>query len=142
MASGEEPSPTGASVNDAAAIAATEAPQGLLRHSPFVFYWFARIFSVVAFAGQGVAVGLHLYALTGSALDLGLLGLMQFAPTVVLTLAVGQVADLYDRRRIAGVCQFIEGMCAAALAVGTAMGWLDRGTIFALVAVSASARAF
>jgi len=138
----EEQRSPGASADPSANSAAVEAPQDLLRHPPFAFYWFARIFSVVAFAGQGVAVGWHLYALTGSALDLGLLGLMQFAPTVVLTLIVGHVADLYDRRRIASICQLIEGSAAAALAVGTAMGWLDRGTIFALVAVSASARAF
>jgi MFS family permease len=136
------PGPAGAGADHSATAAGVETSHQLLRHPPFVFYWFARIFSVVAFAGQGVAVGWHLYALTGSALDLGLLGLMQFAPTVVLTLIVGHVADRYDRRRIAGICQVIEGSAAAVLAVGTAMGWLDRGTIFALVAVSASARAF
>lgn len=125
-----------------AGAAEPAAPANLLRHPPFVFYWFARIFSVVAFAGQGVAVGWHLYVLTGSALDLGLLGLVQFAPTVIFTLVVGHLADVYDRRKIAGFCQLIEGSAAMALAVGTAMGWLDRGTIFALIAISATARAF
>jgi hypothetical protein len=90
-----------------AGAAQQAAPPNPLRHPPFVFYWLARIFSVVAFAGQGVAVGWHLYALTGSALDLGLLGLVQFAPTVVLTLFVGHMADVYDRRKIAGFCQLI-----------------------------------
>lgn len=139
-----EPGPPGGSADPRRAAATTGdvPPQSLLRHPPFVFYWFARICSVVAFAGQGVAVGWHLYALTGSALDLGLLGLVQFAPTVVLTLIVGHMADRYDRRMIAGLCQLIEASAAAALAVGTAMGWLDRGSIFALVAVSACARAF
>jgi MFS family permease len=137
-----EPKRAGAEPDQAACSGGAKSPTHLLRHPPFAFYWFARIFSVVAFAAQGVAVGWHLYALTGSALDLGLLGLVQFAPTVVLTLAVGHVADMYDRRRIAGLCQLIEGTAAAALAVGTVMGWLDRGAIFALVAVSASARAF
>lgn len=118
------------------------APPNPLRHPPFVFYWLARIFSVVAFAGQGVAVGWHLYALTGSALDLGLLGLVQFAPTVVLTLFVGHMADVYDRRKIAGFCQLIEAAAALTLAAGIVMGWLDRTSIFVLVAISASARAF
>jgi MFS family permease len=139
-----EPGPPGGSADPRRAAGATADahPQSLLRHPPFVFYWFARICSVVAFAGQGVAVGWHLYALTGSALDLGLLGLMQFAPTMVLTLIVGHMADRYDRRMIAGLCQLIEACAAAALAVGTIMGWLDRGSIFALVTVSACARAF
>ena len=132
----------GAGADHSAGPAGIETSRQLLRHPPFAYYWFARIFTSVAFAAQGVAVGWHLYALTGSALDLGLLGLVQFLPTVVLTLAVGHVADRYDRRMIAGVCQVIQGLAAAALAAGTVMGWLDRGTIFALVAVSASARAF
>ncbi len=83
----------------------------LLRHPPFAYYWFARICSSVAFAGQGVAVGWHLYALTGSALDLGLVGLVQFVPMVVLTLAVGHVADRYDRRRIVSICQLDRRPC-------------------------------
>lgn len=134
--------PAGAGADHAAGSAGGEMSRSLLRHPPFVFYWLARIFSVVAFAGQGVAVGWHLYALTGSALDLGLLGLMQFAPTVVLTLVVGHVADRFDRRRIAGICQLIQGLAAAVLAAGLVMGWLDRAAIFALIAISASARAF
>jgi MFS family permease len=114
----------------------------LLRHPPFAYYWCGRICSAVAFTGQGVAVGWHMYALTGNALDLGLVGLAQFLPMVVLTLAVGHFADRYDRRRIVAVCQAIAALSASTLAVGTLTGWLDRGAIFALVAVSASARAF
>jgi MFS family permease len=117
-------------------------PGMLLRHPPFAYYWFARNCSSVAFAAQGVALGWHLYSLTGSALDLGLLGLVQFGPMVLLTLAVGHVADRYDRRRIAGICQLINGIVASLLALGTVMGWLDREAIFLLVAISASARAF
>lgn len=118
------------------------AATALLRHPPFVCYYFARICSSVAFAMQGVAVGWHLYSLTGSALDLGLVGLAQFLPMVVLTLAVGHFADRYDRRRIVSLCQLISALSAAVLALGTLNGWLDRGSILALVAISASARAF
>ena len=60
----------------------------------------------------------------------------------MLTLAVGHVADRYDRRRIAALCQADRRLRPLLLAIGTAMGWLDRGTIFALVAIGASARAF
>lgn len=122
--------------------AGADTPVLLLRHRPFAFYWCARICSAVAFAGQGVAVGWHLYSLTGSALDLGLVGLVQFGPMVVLTLAVGHVADRYDRRRIVAICQAVAALSAAALAIGVMSEWLGRGAIFALVAVSACARAF
>ena len=57
-----------------------------------------------------VAIGWQLYALTGSALDLGLLGLAQFVPMLVLTLLVGHVADRYDHRLILLVCQLGEAM--------------------------------
>src|SRR5262245_35135061 len=87
----------------------------LLKNPPFVCYYFARICSSVAFAMQGVAVGWHLYSLTGSALDLGLVGLAQFLPMVVLTLAVGHFADRYDRRRIVSLCQLVSALSAAVL---------------------------
>ena len=47
---------------------------------------------------QAVAVGWQVYTLTGSAFDLGLVGLAQFLPMILLTLLVGQAADRYDRR--------------------------------------------
>ena len=53
-------------------------------------------------------MGWQLYAITGSPLDLGLVGLVQFVPIILLTLVVGQVADRYDRRLIAAVCQTVE----------------------------------
>jgi MFS family permease len=91
---------------------------------------------------QTVAVGWQLYALTGSALDLGLVGLVQFVPTVVLTLVVGQVADRYDRRLVVGLCHVAEAGAAAALALGTLGGWLNRDGILTIVAVLGAARAF
>ena len=45
-----------------------------------------------------VAIGWQLYALTGRALDLGLVGLVQFLTQIVLTLVVGEAADRYERR--------------------------------------------
>src|SRR5213083_1960417 len=75
-------------------------PDSLLRHRPFVLYWIARVFAAFSFQMVGVAVGWQMYALTGSAFDLGLVGLVQFVPTIVLTLVVGHVADRYDRRRV------------------------------------------
>ena len=90
----------------------------------------------------GVAVSWQLYALTGSALDLGLVGLVQFAPMILLTLIVGQVADRYDRRLIATVCQVVKAVAAATLALGTLGGWQSKTTLLAAVALAGSARAF
>jgi MFS family permease len=90
----------------------------------------------------GVAVGWQLYDLTGSALDLGWVGLVQFVPMVLLTLVVGQVADRYDRRVIVALGGIVKAAAAAALALGAVGGWQSRGSIFALVAVLGAAQAF
>ena len=90
----------------------------------------------------GVAVGWQLYDLTGSALDLGLVGLVQFVPMVLLTLVVGQVADRSDRRFIVVGCEVVKAAAAGALALGTIGGWQSRTSIFALVALLGAAQAF
>ena len=56
----------------------------LLEHRSFVAYWCARTATNGAYQMQAVAVGWQIYELTGSAFDLGLVGLVQFFPVVVL----------------------------------------------------------
>src|SRR2546428_5464242 len=91
---------------------------------------------------QNVAVGWQLYSLTGSALDLGLVGLVQFVPTVVLTLVVGQVADRYDRRLVVVVCEVAQAGASAVLALGSFGGWLTRDGLLTMAAILGAARAF
>jgi MFS family permease len=89
-----------------------------------------------------VAVGWHIYALTGSPFYLGLVGLAQFLPMFVLTLIAGHAADRYDRRLIIRACQFIEGAGAAVLAAGSLSGRLSAEGILGVVFVVGAARAF
>jgi MFS family permease len=96
----------------------------------------------VGFQMLGVAVGWQLYELTGSALDLGLVGLVQFVPMVLLTLVVGQVADRCDRRLVVIVCEVVKATAVAALALGSIAGWQSRASIFTLVGVLGAAQAF
>jgi MFS family permease len=114
----------------------------VLHEKPFALFWCARVASSIAFQMQAVAVGWQAYMLTGSAFYLGLVGLAQFLPMFLLTLAVGHIADRYDRRLIARVCQIVEAIAAAALAFGSAAGWLGRENLLAIVAVTGAARAF
>ena len=115
--------------------------RGLLT-APFALYWSSRILVVLALQMQTVAIGWQLYSLTDSALDLGLVGLVQFIPTVVLTLVVGQVADRYDRRLVVIVCELAQATTAAVLALGSFGGWLTRDGILTMAAVFGAARAF
>ena len=114
----------------------------VLRHKPFASFLFARVSSSIAFQIQGVAVGWQIYALTGSAFYLGLVGLAQFLPMFLLTLVAGHVADRYDRRLIARLCEVVEGLAAGALALCTFTGWQSKESILALIFVVGAARAF
>jgi MFS family permease len=107
-----------------------------------VAYWFARTATNGAYQMQAVAVGWQIYELTGDPFDLGLVGLIQFFPVVVLGLLIGHIADRYDRRVVVGTCQVVKGLAAAAFAVGTLAGFLTRDVMLAILFVSGTARAF
>ena len=59
----------------------------------------------------------YLYDLTGSAMDLGLVGLAQFIPALALSLVVGQMADRYDWCCIVFVCVVVNCVIATVLVV-------------------------
>ncbi|WP_208601530.1 MFS transporter [Caballeronia fortuita] len=118
------------------------APGSVMRHRPFALFWSARVMSSVAFQMMSVAIGWQVYSITHSAYALGLVGLAQFLPMFVLTLVVGHVADRYDRRVIAYVCQSIEGVAALVLCLGAWHGWHDVAPIYAIAAITGAARAF
>jgi MFS family permease len=114
----------------------------LLGHRPFRLYFWARAFSEFSYQIAAVAVGWQIYALTGSAFYLGMVGLVQFIPTAVLVFAAGQIADRYDRKRVAQLCQIAAGLTAAYLAWGSFAGWLTMPEIFVAVAMFGAATAF
>ena len=88
----------------------------LFRHRAFVAFWFARIASGFGFQMLSVAVGWQIYAITGRAFDLGLIGLVQFVPSLLLALPAGHVADQFERRRIVLLGQLVEWIAIALLA--------------------------
>src|SRR5690349_18611731 len=114
----------------------------LFKHPGFLEYWCSRLNSMFAFQMVSVAVGWQIYDLTHRAFDLGLIGLVQFIPSLVLALPAGHVADLFDRRRIVFVCQAVEGVATVLLAVGSILHWFDETAILALVFLAGCARAF
>jgi MFS family permease len=114
----------------------------LMRHTSFANFWCARVATTTAYQMLWVAIGWQIYDMTGNALDLGLVGLMQFLPVVAMSVVVGQTVDRYDRRAIARTCECVHALAAAALAIGSAMGWLTREGIFGVVLVTSTARAF
>jgi MFS family permease len=125
-------------MSDSAAASSTR----LSRHRSFVLFWCARTFNNGAFMMQGVAVGWQIYDLTNDPFDLGLVGLVQFVPLIALSVVIGQVADLFDRRIVVATCQIGKALAALALAVGTARGSLTRDAMLAILLLSGTARAF
>ena len=117
-------------------------PDSILRHRPFMLYWGARTCASLGFMVLGVAVAWQMYALTGSAFDLGLVGLMQFLPMAVFMLVAGQIADRHDRRRMLQICQVVEATVAASLVFASVAGWITKELILAAVFIFGAARAF
>jgi MFS family permease len=100
----------------------------------FVSYTFARFFIVVALEMQSVAVGWQVYEITKRPLDLGYVGLAQFAPGFVLFLFAGHAADIFDRRKLLTVCYAGYGICSALL---LAISWHAPRSVHSIYVVLA-----
>jgi len=116
--------------------------ESLLRHRPFALFWCARIASDFGFQMMSVAVGWQIYSITGRALDLGLIGLVQFIPSLLLALPAGHVADQFERRRIVLFAQIAQWLAIALLATLTLTRSLHEAGILGIVCVIGVARAF
>ena len=114
----------------------------LRRHKPFMAFWLARVFTASGFQMLTVAIGWHLYQLTGSVLDLGLAGLAEFLPRLLFMLHAGHVADRFERRKIAAACQAVQALVAVALLLGSGTDSISRELIFALAFLLGLARTF
>jgi MFS family permease len=102
----------------------------------------SRVLSAISSQGIAIALGWLVYDKTHSAFYLGLIGLSQFLPMVVLTLVVGHVADRFDRRRIALAAQSVKAIVAISLTWGIGSGSLALPLIFLAVVILGSAQAF
>jgi MFS family permease len=90
----------------------------------------------------GVAVGWQMYDITHSALALGLVGLAQFLPLLLLVFVVGAVVDKYDRRFVARICDVLQATAAIVLCVSTAAHTTAPALIYAMVVLLGTGRAF
>ena len=91
---------------------------------------------------QAVALGKFVFDTTGRELDLGLVGLAEFAPAALLVLVTGHVADRFDRRMVVRLALVGEALCAGALAWYVSTQPTAVGPIFALSASYGVFRAF
>ncbi|WP_298169133.1 MFS transporter [Novosphingobium sp.] len=114
-------------------------------------FWLARFLSVFATTGMVVVLGYQLYdvarsqygmSIGAAAFQLGLLGLAQFLPVLLLTPVAGLVADRFDRRLVAGFANAVDMVVALVLMAATLIGHLTLPLLFALGALHGIARVF
>ncbi|AWB09105.1 MFS transporter (plasmid) [Azospirillum humicireducens] len=122
--------------------AAGDSFRSAFRHRAFALFWCARVCSMLAIQMQVVAVGWQVYAMTDNPLDLGLVGLFQFLPTLALVLVAGHVVDNNDRKTVLFGALSVEMAAVAALFLLTMAGALSPHAIFAVVALIGLAKSF
>jgi len=115
---------------------------GVLRHRNFAFYLSARTLGTLAVQMQNVAIGWQVYAMTHDLFDLGLIGLAQFAPFLLLILLAGHAADRYNRRNLVALALAAQLLCGLLLLSFTMAGLRSVWPIFAVLVLFGSARAF
>src|SRR3990172_11612478 len=108
----------------------------------YVRYVCARLCVVLALEMQSVAVGWRVYEITSSPLALGLTGLAQFLPGILLFLVSGHAADRWDRRRLVLSCYLGLTFCSAALLATELRGLQSVSPIYAVLVLLGVARAF
>ena len=102
----------------------------------------ARFLATASSEMQAVAVGWQIYGLTGRPLDLGLVGLAQFLPGILLFLVAGHAADHYPRRRILEICYAAFAGCSLLLLAFTVHGLTSVYPIYAVLLANGVVRAF
>ena len=117
-------------------------PSSLLRLPDYMRFWSSRLASTAAGQMMMVALGWQMYDLTGSAWDLGLVGLAQFLPALLLALPAGHVVDGSDRKRVLAAAMAVQLAVAAALALGSHQHLLGRDALLMLSLVLGGVRAF
>ena len=126
-------------------MTSADAPSGLrdlIRERRFFRYWLSRVAGSMATQMLMVAMAWHMYELTSSAWDLGLVGLVQFVPALLLTLLAGHVADRWPRGHIIVVCLLVQALVGIVLWYSTRMGELSRDLLLWLSLVMGAVRAF
>lgn len=119
-----------------------EADTPLLRNRDFLLFVATRTGNVFGLQALTTAVLWYVYLLTGNPMDIGYIGLAQFAPALLLFLVAGIAADRIDRRIILSTSNAVHAIVTAALMALLAGGAASMNAILALLVVHGVARAF
>ncbi|MGF7189436.1 MFS family permease [Robbsia andropogonis] len=120
--------------------------QEVTRFSPlkgaFLSVWALRCCATLGNQMLAFALGLRLYEVSGSALDLGLLGLIQFVPSLAFALPAGQLVDRFSPGRVASFAQWLNALAAGALLLPIQSGSGATVLLFGAALATGATRAF
>lgn len=112
------------------------------RHTAYRRYWLSRFLATFAMQVIAVAVGWQIYDLTRNPADLGIIGLVQFLPLLLLVVVTGPVADRYGRRNVMAGSIAGGALCAAAILWLSWRGLTSPWPVFVALAGFGVSRAF
>jgi len=112
------------------------------RHVSYARFFLARFLGAFATQIVSVSVGWQMYDETRSTFYLGLIGLFQFLPSLLLILVTGSVADRYNRRAIVAICMVVSALCGGSFLVLTATDAFSPILVFGILIVFGIERAF
>ena len=113
-----------------------------LQYRDFRLLWTGQLISNIGTQMQNITINWHIYILTGSAVALGLTGLVRVVPIIIFSLVGGVFADSHDRRRVLIATQTLMMIFAAILAGITNMNVVSAPLIYLLAACTAATGAF
>jgi MFS family permease len=127
-----------------AASETVHSPTGreLLRDRSVSTYLLASTAQTAAFTMQEAALGKQIFDITGSTFALGLLGLFEFLPALVLLPLTGSAADRFDRRRVAAIAMAAEVITSLLYVAYAASDPASAWPIFGIALLFGTARAF
>ncbi|HTW56910.1 MAG TPA: MFS transporter [Terriglobales bacterium] len=120
----------------------TRAGRAAFTHPGFVLFEIARFLIVAAVEMQAVAVGWQVYEITKKPLDLGLVGLAQFLPGILLFPISGHASDRFDRRRVLSSCYIGFAICFALLLALARSGLRSITAIYVVLVLLGVVRSF
>lgn len=125
-------------------VTASEPPADppLLRNRDFLLFVLCRVSNAIGVHALTVAVGWHVYQISGDPIDLGLIGLAQFAPAFLLFLVAGIAADRYERRAIIVICNIVHVIAVAMLIALFSADTVVVHGILAILLLHGAARSF
>ena len=114
----------------------------LLTQRTFFLFWLTRVIGTTSQQILLVVLAWQLYDLTSSAFDLGLIGLFQFIPALLLSLPAGQIVDRYHKGKILFICFLFHVFVSIILFYSTTHDFFSREIVFFSATILGITRAF